>query len=191
MFKIITSKQQKFSQSDPVLIHQISKNCSPIQSWCGQKWLQSWPSPIQSRSVLISDPYARGTNSFFINQPLRWRYKQFLSKATPTLLVQTVAFESHPYAGGTSSAQRVAYQWCTDMEILQSDSIRNFFIQLHIQSTSENLNLLTPISNPNRKPPTKLHISQNMFGSVYFAVSQTQLVEVVTWQAWYAQEDKA
>jgi len=53
MFKIITLKQ-KFSQSDPVVIRQISKNCSPIQSWSGQKWLQSWSSPIQSWSVLIS-----------------------------------------------------------------------------------------------------------------------------------------
>jgi len=26
--------------------------------------------------------------------------KQFLYKSTPTLLVQTVAFQSHPYAGG-------------------------------------------------------------------------------------------
>jgi len=48
MFKIITLKQQKFSQSDPDLVRQISKNCSPIQSWSGQNWLQSWSSPIQS-----------------------------------------------------------------------------------------------------------------------------------------------
>ena len=54
IFRIITLKQQNFSQSDPVLIRQIKKNCSPIQSWSGQNWLQSWSSPIQSRSVLIS-----------------------------------------------------------------------------------------------------------------------------------------
>jgi len=41
----LTLKQQKFSQSDPVLIRLFSKNCSPIQSWSGQNWLQSWSSP--------------------------------------------------------------------------------------------------------------------------------------------------
>jgi len=43
IFKIITLKQQIFSQSDPVLIRQFWKK------------LQSWSSPIQSWSVLISD----------------------------------------------------------------------------------------------------------------------------------------
>ena len=51
--RIITSKQQ-ISQSDPILIRQLKKNCSPIQSWSGQNWLQSWSSPIQPWSVLIS-----------------------------------------------------------------------------------------------------------------------------------------
>ena len=37
-----------------------------------------------------STPYAGGTNSCFLNQPLRWWY-------TPTLEVQ-------PYAGGTDAA---------------------------------------------------------------------------------------
>jgi len=59
---IITLKQQKFSQSDPVLISQFSQE---LQS--GQNWLQSWSSPIndiitrykfigpiQSWSVLMS-----------------------------------------------------------------------------------------------------------------------------------------
>ena len=59
IFRIITLKQQKFSQSDPVLsanfekkmqsdpvlIRQFWKKCSPIQSWSGQNWLQSWSSP--------------------------------------------------------------------------------------------------------------------------------------------------
>jgi len=44
------AKQQKFSQSDPVLIRQFSKNCSPIQSLSGQNWLLSW-------SMLISVTY--------------------------------------------------------------------------------------------------------------------------------------
>jgi len=39
IFRIITSKQQKFSQSDPVLIRQFEKNYSPIQSWSGHNWL--------------------------------------------------------------------------------------------------------------------------------------------------------
>jgi len=52
---IITLKQQKFSQSDPVLIRQFWKNCSPIQFRSGQNWLQSRSSPIQSWSVLISE----------------------------------------------------------------------------------------------------------------------------------------
>jgi len=43
IFRIITLKQQKFSQSDPVLIRQLKKNCGPIQSWSGQNWLQSDP----------------------------------------------------------------------------------------------------------------------------------------------------
>ena len=42
MVGIITLKQQKFSQSDPVLIRQLKKNCSLIQSWSGQNWLKSW-----------------------------------------------------------------------------------------------------------------------------------------------------
>jgi len=49
VLRIITSKQQIFSvrsRSDPP----IKKNCSPIQSWSGQIWLQSWCSPIQSWS---------------------------------------------------------------------------------------------------------------------------------------------
>jgi len=53
-FSILTSKQQKFSECDPVLIRQFWKNCSPIQSWSGQNWHQYWCSPIQSWSVLIS-----------------------------------------------------------------------------------------------------------------------------------------
>jgi len=36
MVRITTLRQQNFSQSDPVLIRQFSKNCSPIQSWSGQ-----------------------------------------------------------------------------------------------------------------------------------------------------------
>jgi len=55
-----------------------------------------------------------------------------------------------------------------------------FFHKLHILSISENLKLSTPISNPNSKPTTQLHILAKIIGSVYFAVSQTQLVEVVT-----------
>jgi len=47
-FSILTSKQQKFSECDPVLIRQFWKNCSPIQSWSGQNWHQYWCSPIQS-----------------------------------------------------------------------------------------------------------------------------------------------
>jgi len=36
-----------------------------------------------------STPYAEGANNCFLNQPLRWRYKQLLSESTPTLEVQT------------------------------------------------------------------------------------------------------
>ena len=54
MFRIIILKQHKFSQSDPVLIRQFSKNGNPIQSCSCQNWRQSCSSPIQSRSVLIS-----------------------------------------------------------------------------------------------------------------------------------------
>jgi len=39
------------SSPDPPI---LKKNCSPIQSWSGQNWLQSWSSPIQTWSVLIS-----------------------------------------------------------------------------------------------------------------------------------------
>jgi len=39
--------------------------------------------------LYTSIPYVRGTNSFFLNQPLRWWY-------IPTLKVE-------PYAGGTNS----------------------------------------------------------------------------------------
>jgi len=48
IFKIITLKHEKFSQSDLVLIRQIKKKCSPIQSWSVQNCLQSWSTPIQS-----------------------------------------------------------------------------------------------------------------------------------------------
>ena len=48
-------------------------------------------------------PYAGGTNSSYLKSPLRWKYKQLLSKCIPTLEVHTVAFKSHPYAGGTST----------------------------------------------------------------------------------------
>ena len=70
IFRIITLKQQKFSQSDPVLIRQfwkkIAVRSSPVRQklasvliqsdpvLSGKNWLQSWSSPIQSWSVLIS-----------------------------------------------------------------------------------------------------------------------------------------
>jgi len=38
-----------------------------------------------------------------------------------------------------------------------------FFHKLHIQSVSENLKLWAPISNPNPKPTTQLHISKNIW----------------------------
>jgi len=66
-----------------------------------------------------STPYAEGANNCFLNQPLRWRYKQLLSESTPTLEVQTskccfinqhlrwrykqLLSKSTPYAGGTNS----------------------------------------------------------------------------------------
>jgi len=43
-----------------------------------------------------------GTNSCFQINSLRWRYKQLLSKAIPTLEVRIVAFWRHCYAGCTS-----------------------------------------------------------------------------------------
>jgi len=43
-----------------------------------------------------SNLYARGANSCFLNQPLRWWY-------IPTLEVQTVAFLWHTYAAGTNT----------------------------------------------------------------------------------------
>ena len=46
--RIITSKQQIFSvrsSPDPPI---FKKNCSLIQTWSGQNWLQSWSRPIQS-----------------------------------------------------------------------------------------------------------------------------------------------
>jgi len=39
----------------------------------------------------------------------------------------------------------------------------NFFHKLNIQSISENLKLWTLISNLNPKPPTQLHIGQNIW----------------------------
>jgi len=36
-------------------------------------------------------PYAGGANSCFLNQPLRWMYKQLLCNGTPTLEIQTLA----------------------------------------------------------------------------------------------------
>jgi len=37
-----------------------------------------------------------------------------------------------------------------------------FFHNLHLQSVSENLKLWARISKPNPKPPTQLHMSQNI-----------------------------
>ena len=51
---MLTFKQQKFSQSDPVLTAHFQKSCNLTQSWSGYNWLQSLSSPIQSWSVLIS-----------------------------------------------------------------------------------------------------------------------------------------
>jgi len=45
----------------------------------------------------------------FAESFLRWRYNQLLSKATPMLLVQTVAFWRHPYAGGTDAADQSSH----------------------------------------------------------------------------------
>jgi len=66
-----------------------------------------------------------------------------------------------------------------------------FFHKLHIQSTSENLKLWTPISNPNPNRPlscTRAKIFGSVYfaawdkGSSYFAFNQTELFEVVVWQ---------
>jgi len=38
-----------------------------------------------------------------------------------------------------------------------------FFHKLHIEPISENLKLWTPTFNPNPKPPTQLHTSQNIW----------------------------
>ena len=38
-----------------------------------------------------------------------------------------------------------------------------FFHKRHIQSVSENLKLWAPISNPNPKLPTQLHMGQNIW----------------------------
>jgi len=38
-----------------------------------------------------------------------------------------------------------------------------FFQKLHIQAASNSFKLLTSISNPNLKPPTQFHISQNIW----------------------------
>jgi len=54
MVRIITLKQQNFSQSDPVLIRQFKKKLQSDAVLSGLNWLQSWSSPIQSWSVLIS-----------------------------------------------------------------------------------------------------------------------------------------
>ena len=47
-------KQQKFSQSGRLLIHQFSKKLQDDQAWSGQNWFQFWCSLLQCWSVLIS-----------------------------------------------------------------------------------------------------------------------------------------
>ena len=59
IFRKITLKQKKFSQSDPVLFRHFWKK---LQSWSGQNWLQSWSSPIQSWSVLISETWLESSH---------------------------------------------------------------------------------------------------------------------------------
>jgi len=53
IYRIIKLKQQKFSQSDPILSANFQKICSPIQSW----------------SVLTSAPYYRN---------LKWTFENLL-----------------------------------------------------------------------------------------------------------------
>jgi len=80
-------------------------------------------------------------------------------------------------------------KWCTDMEILQSDWIPNFFINsiYNPYPKIKNYGLRYPIQIWNR--PLSGTLSK-IFGSVNLAFSQTWLVEVVTCQVWYVQEDK-
>ena len=53
IFRIITLKQQKFSETDPVLIRQFWKNCSPIQSWPGKIGFS--PDPVLIRAHLCKE----------------------------------------------------------------------------------------------------------------------------------------
>jgi len=69
IFKIITLKHEKFSQCDLVLIRQIKKKCSPIQSWSVQNCLQSWSTPIQScpcSSLLLICHFGSFRNSVWV-----------------------------------------------------------------------------------------------------------------------------
>ena len=59
MFRIIILKEQKFSQSNPVLIRNFQKNCCPIQSWSGQNRLQSWSNPDPCSSPVAYLGYDR------------------------------------------------------------------------------------------------------------------------------------
>jgi len=63
--RMITLQQQNFSQSDPVLIRQFSRNCSSNQSWSGQNWFQSWSSPNACSSLVQSDKAFSSTNVWY------------------------------------------------------------------------------------------------------------------------------
>ena len=54
MVRIMTLKQQIFFRPIQSLSANFQKNCSPIQSWSGQTWLQSWSSPIPCSSLVCN-----------------------------------------------------------------------------------------------------------------------------------------
>jgi len=52
IFRIITFKQQNFLSPIQSSFTNFQKNCSQIQSWSSQNWLQSWSSPDPHSSLM-------------------------------------------------------------------------------------------------------------------------------------------
>jgi len=52
MVRITTLKQQNFLSPIQSWCANFQKNCSPIQPWSEQNWLQSWASPDSCSTLL-------------------------------------------------------------------------------------------------------------------------------------------
>ena len=53
VFWIITLKQKTFFSPIQSWSSNFQKNCSPIQSWFGQNWIQSWSSPVLRHPLIL------------------------------------------------------------------------------------------------------------------------------------------